>query len=494
MDNQKNRHTNIISDFNAIALAQQQGGKRKGQPKKKKKKSAPGPRTAPQPVAGSLKPKPKPKSKPAQKAAPNSSTSGRFYEKNGLKISLYEKSGRRRQYARHSEGLRSKNQGQLLDIVEEYGGADKKKAFIDANATKADIADWIETVETLAMPPNPRNKLSLPGPAPEEDFEVDANDPLWDNEPVMEGKGKGKAVAQNQGMSGGFAIHMSQSTNESTGKRKHDNAPEPTHAAQQTVKKAKLHHENEQPTKQSHVERKRKDHQPKRDAPRKVRIEEPEKDAEPEPLIPTMSAKDDGKTDEQTHTTANLINFMADFDMHPDNVDTSSMIVHLPEDGEDMVITASTLRNGKTVMHSTPIPLNRNKARVVIGQNQSTQHRLPSAEPSFLKPGLHGRGGDFTDDPDRRTGRGHQITLQDRQGLENYYMFRGPVLRKYLRYPVVGEDEEEVDEEVRRGWEENEEWFRRYGEKYRGHAMCHLWACGCERARGKSEDGESEEE
>jgi len=277
-----------------------------------------------------------------------------------------------------------------------------------------------------------------------------------------------------------------------TGKRKRDNAPEPAHALQQTPKKPKTHHMNEQPAKQSHAGHKRKDGQAQGKA-RKVRSEKPAaepteappKVMEPEEL-PKISPKDEDDKDELTHKAENLKKFMHDVRMHPEDPDGSSKVVYLAEQGEDRVLTVSTLKTGRTVMHDTSIPHKYGQSRIPTGQ--------PSrAEEPFLKKGKHGRNGDFVNDPDRRTGRGHQCSAEDQQGLEEYHTYRGQVLKEYPKYPKIGEDQD-INPKVETDWNENEDWYRRFAQKYPAHAVSHLWPCGCEKLRGESEDEESEEE
>lgn len=152
LNKKKERQTHILDDAAAIKLAQQQG-QRRGQPEKKQKNTAGSAASAHQ-NGGSSKSTPGKKGPAAQNAA------ARFYQKNGVKIALVEKSGKKKPHARSSQGLRNKNLEQLLDIVEEYAGAWKKQEFKKDDKTKADIADWIETVETHALGPNPKSKLT----------------------------------------------------------------------------------------------------------------------------------------------------------------------------------------------------------------------------------------------------------------------------------------------------------------------------------------------
>jgi hypothetical protein len=132
------RQTHIIDDFDAINIAQ---GQRKASSKKNKQGST-GPSTHQN--ASSPKTKNAPKPKASQQA------DSRFYEK-----------GRTRKvHARLSSSLHNTNTDCLLDTVEEYAGVEKRKEFKNADKSKAEIADWIEAKETLALGPHPRSKLT----------------------------------------------------------------------------------------------------------------------------------------------------------------------------------------------------------------------------------------------------------------------------------------------------------------------------------------------
>jgi hypothetical protein len=150
MDPSKNKQTNIISNLDAIALAMQ-GGERKALPKRKKTAASTGPPALPSASSS--------KAKPAKKPTSTQRTGPRFYEEDGVKIPLYEKGGKRRANARLSSILRNKNTDFLLDVVEQYAGADKRKEFKDADKSKAEMADWIEEHETYALGSNPNSKL-----------------------------------------------------------------------------------------------------------------------------------------------------------------------------------------------------------------------------------------------------------------------------------------------------------------------------------------------
>jgi hypothetical protein len=162
------RQTSIINDMEAIALA---SGQHKTPPKKKKTggagASAPkhaarpsAPKNGPGPSgtknAGTVKPK------PAKKAAACQQPEARFYERDRVRIPLYEKNGKKRKQARLTSSLRNKNTDYLLDQVEEIGGAAKRKEFKDADTAKFDMAEWIERHETYALGPHPNSKLDPP--------------------------------------------------------------------------------------------------------------------------------------------------------------------------------------------------------------------------------------------------------------------------------------------------------------------------------------------
>ena len=267
------------------------------------------------------------------------------------------------------------------------------------------------------------------------------------------------------------------------GKRKHDNAHEPAAGPRQTAKKQKTRHTNEQPAKQPLAGSPHKDGQARGNA-RKVRFEEPMEEMKPQE-IPTISTKDTKTGDEQARKDENLQHFLSDIGMHLEDPDGSSKVVRLPEQGQDRVLTASIQpQTGRPIMHDTPIP--RNYAQ---GRAQSAQ---PKDQP-FLKIGRHGRYGDFDNDPDRRTGRGHQLNPEDQLGLDSYFEYRGQVLQKYPRYPGVDAGLQ-VHPEVKKSWDENQVWHNGFVERYPGYAVAHLWPCGCEKLRGESENGESEEE
>lgn len=483
----KVRATNIL-DADAVARAMQSGCK--AQPKKKK--TGP-PKHATQQNAGVSKPA------PAKNSAAAGSNGPRFYQEVGLKIPLYEKGGRKRTTTHLTKSLRKKGTDYLLGIVAEYAGEAKRKEFKDTEFTKERIAIWSEEAERRALPAPPQSEL----PAdliPDTEHETVADKPIRPDKVVTEDiKGNKKSSVQGKGRSGVSKPHsMKHVVDTIAGKRKRDNAPdEPAEAEQQTSKNPKIQDTNEQRTQRSHAGHKHGDDQATRPA-RHVRFEEPPQEpAAPPPEAPKSdeislaSSKSARERQEQEKKASRLGKFMEDIKMHPEHPEKppgtySSVVVRLEEEREDRVLTASIFPNGKTAMHNTPIAHNHRKPRVMLGQPATS-------EPPFLKKGRHGRHGHFTDDLDRRTGRGHQVTPSDYQDLEDCITFRGQVKKVFPMFPKAWQDQE-VSDDLKQDCNDNEAWSREFAKKYPGHAVAHLWPCGCEIMRGESEGEDSEEE
>jgi hypothetical protein len=510
------RRTNIIDDLDAIALA---SGQRKASPKKKKKKKKTGAAgaSAPKHAAGPSTPKNgagpsgtnntgTAKPKPAKKAAASKQPEARFYERDGMRIPLYEKNGKKRKQARLTSSLRNKNTDYLLDQVEEIGGVEKRKEFKDADTTKFDMAEWIERHETYALGPHPKSKLDPPAVKLElaiEESELSSGDILADDGNWADAKGhqqsddvKGKTRMNDpeQQTSMSFSVQrdtVAQSTSvptNHTGKRKHDNTHEPAQSSQQTTKKLKPCHTEKHAHEQissGHIYT-----EPEaKNGHRKVRFEEAmDGPSKTEELHILSADKVDNKC-EQLVRDKQLQGFMDDIGMHPENPDVSTMVVRLPEQGMVRILTASTNpAKERLVLHDTHI------SDRYLYRNQHHEQRARSVRPPpFLKPGTHGRYGNFGDDSDRQTGRGHEIAQKDEVDLHQYLQYRGQVLSKYPKFPRVNEQDEELAT-IKQVWNENELWYRHFTERYTGYAINHLWPCGCEKLRGESEDEESEAE
>jgi hypothetical protein len=593
------RQTQIINGLDATSHAQ---GRRRNALPKKSAASASAPKTAgrsapkntglsaPKTAVPSVPknvcpPKPKQTRKPAATQRPVE----RFYEQNGLKIPLYEKSGKIRKQARLSSSLRNKNTDFLLDAVEQIAGAAKRRQCKDADWSKLDMAEWIEAVETRALGAHPHSmldqaKLGLAYTKEElktratraqprsnmdgleiidfdgddsdtpEDMhysqpkdvkgkeEVDGRDMSlddffdeWDtpgpSSPPngVKGKEDGKAprIVPKQPTSlldstqSDVLTRPSSAPTNHIGKRKHDNTPEPAEGSQQTPKKLKTRHtetKEHTPTKgkrkhdgtpepaQTPRQTPRKvkthhaeDHANEQSSPyhihttpkapnshRKVRFEEPMAvPEEPEKvpiLFPTVSPKKVDTKREQAFHEEQLLSFMADIKMALENPDTSTKVVRLPEQRSVRIFTASTnARTGKPILHDTPI---------AFGAGSQAPSLPP---PPFLKPGTHGRHGDFEHDRDRITSRSHDISRKDQVDLCAYLSYRGQVFKKYPNFPKVGHQFEGFDE-IKQTLEGGETWHNRFIERYPGYYVGHLWPCGCEKMKGEDEEEWSEEE
>jgi len=105
----------------------------------------------------------------AAAASPNQASEAQYYEADGLKITLYDQdgAGKRKKHARLAKSLLNKSSDQLLDIVEQYAGSDKRQELQDKGWSKTRLAEWIEEKETLALVRNPKSTLpSKPCDAP----------------------------------------------------------------------------------------------------------------------------------------------------------------------------------------------------------------------------------------------------------------------------------------------------------------------------------------
>jgi hypothetical protein len=162
--------TNILDDEVALAIAMAQG-KGKGKGKGKKKVADSGASNNSKSQKASSVPAVREGTKATTTATPDAGA--RFYEKDGLKIPLYDHDGmgnKKKRCARLSKTLISKHSKKaLLDIVEHYAGADKREELKNKGLDKVRLANWIEEKETFALGRNP--KSDLPGKS-EIDFTI----------------------------------------------------------------------------------------------------------------------------------------------------------------------------------------------------------------------------------------------------------------------------------------------------------------------------------
>jgi hypothetical protein len=109
----------------------------------------------------------------------------------------------------------------------------------------------------------------------------------------------------------------------------------------------------------------------------------------------------------------------------------------------------------------------------------------------YLKEGKHGPGGDFDNDRDRMTGKGHNYQPNDAKLYEEYLQNRAVFRKMHPAYPQLREGEV-VDAEVKADRHLWEEWYFGFRERYPG-SLGDQWVCGCQKWTEESED-ESEEE
>jgi hypothetical protein len=134
--------TNIIEDDEFVLAMAAAGKKGKG-----KKKATGGSASSP---PKSQKASGVPTARGKAKAAASHNTGARFYEADGLKIPLFNSVGRKR-ISRSWKTVSKKNFEELLEIVEEYAGANKKGELRNRGSSKTELAQWIEAQETLAF-------------------------------------------------------------------------------------------------------------------------------------------------------------------------------------------------------------------------------------------------------------------------------------------------------------------------------------------------------
>jgi hypothetical protein len=138
---------NIIEDDEFVLAMAAAGKKGKG-----KKKATGGSASSP---PKSQKASGVPTAREKGKAAAAQNTGARFYEADGLKIPLFDSAGRKR-ISRSWKTISKKNFEELLEIVEEYAGANKKEGLRNRGSSKTEFAQWIEAQETLAFKHDPK--------------------------------------------------------------------------------------------------------------------------------------------------------------------------------------------------------------------------------------------------------------------------------------------------------------------------------------------------
>ncbi|KAI4945549.1 hypothetical protein J4E91_007891 [Alternaria rosae] len=401
----------------------------------------------------------------ASTATPTRASEARVYEANGLKIPLYNKDGlgnKKRPYARLSKGLLKYSVDGLLDIVEQYAGAEKRQELKDEGLAKSRLATWIEEKETLALGRNPKSTLSI---ADEEDAD-DADDAV-------------SFPAPTTPTSSSMRTPIQANTPSTSINKKHDS---PIATKDSTTSCQFSHRKRSAPDGPSDGQLYAK--LQKRDALTNTAATNTGHSAKDTFIrtpvdydIPTLS-----QTARQT-TVYNARGFRQDAfmqstGMNPFNPDRSSIIIR--GDGEDHVLTATSgqgFRKGETYFHETTIP-----------HRATKPHQSPSVP--YLKEGEHGRKGDFRADNDRRTGKGHQSEPADHLKWVEFKKFHSTIYEQFPHYPKPNQGIS-LDLETKDTWDAWQIWYDEFTNKYPGYAVAHLWPCGCEKVR---DEDESEQE
>ncbi|KAI4921757.1 hypothetical protein J4E90_000184 [Alternaria incomplexa] len=459
--------TNIIDDnevARAMSLATPRKGKGKG-----KKKAPESHASSPSKQKSTTVPTARARAKsttPATPSTPTRTSGARFYEANGLRIPLYNKDGlgnKRRPYARLSKGLLKYSVDDLLDMVEQYAGAEKRQELKDEGLAKSRLANWIEKKETLALGRNPKSTLSI---ADEEEEADDADDAVSFPAPTTPTFSSVRTPIQAN-------------TPSTTVNKKYDS---PITIKDSSTSRQFSHRKrsapDEPPDGRPHTKLQ------KRDALTNTAATNTGHSAEDEFTgtlvdynIPTLS---------QTERQTSVYNakgsrhdaFMQTTGMNPLDPDRSSIIIR--GRNEDRVLTATSgqgYRKGETYFHETTIPHRATKPK-----------KSPSAP--YLKEGEHGRKGDFQADNDRRTGVGHQFEPDDYLKWSEFKKFHSTIYEQFPHYPKPNQGIT-IDLETKDSWDAWQIWYDEFTKKYPGYAVAHLWPCGCEKVR---DEDESEEE
>ncbi|RYN78265.1 hypothetical protein AA0120_g11051 [Alternaria tenuissima] len=463
-------HTNIIdTDEAAYAMAAASQGKGKGKGRKKSNDTR---ASSPiKPTKTTMEPTKARSKTPASPTSPTTPTSAqasapRFYEANGLKIPLYSQNGlgnKKRPNARLSKTLLKYNTDELLDIVGQYAGADKRQELKNKGLAKTMLANWIEEKETLALGRNPKSELSFAD----------------DQEKVEQSDDVASFLAPTTATSSSLNTRKYTATTPASNSQ---GVHPPT-----STKGDDIFGQPRQ-LKRSAPGRSRDDQPPaklqKRDVTTNLNttdIENLDKkrsiDKSVDDVIPTLSQTNaqTAAYNDRDHDIYPQNAFFDSTGMNPSDPDRSSIIVR--GDDEDRVLTATsheTFRGPVTYLFETTIPHNA----------PSPPSRISPPPIPYLKEGLHGRDGDFQDDPDRRTGVGHQIEPEDQLKWDEYKNFHGTIYQQFPQYPAT------VTAEMKKAWNQWHRWYGDFTEKYPGYAVSHLWPCGCEVARDEDESEE----
>ncbi|RMZ71559.1 nad(P)-binding protein [Pyrenophora seminiperda CCB06] len=505
--------TNIIDDSEvarAMALATQ--GKKKQV--KSKKTAVDGRASGPKVTKKPGGPTTNARAKAAHTTITNHEPRGGFYEANGLKIPLYNNDGsgtKKRQCARLAKSLLNKSVNDLLDIIEQYAGADKRQELMNKGLSKLKLATWIEEKETLALGRNPKstlpninqnrtNNVVRPvNPVPPT-LVQEAKNPAAQS-PITYVPRNGPKTAKKDGPVRERLDNQKRGPpDEALGnqlQQKHQRRENEANKNTTPVTDVKGNVQQIATTDRRVQEqlgsRKRglPDGTPGSPSPHKHQKREREaNNGTTRPGKLEMETPVDKPVNEAIPQTGPRVNifrgteialhhrgiFMDRLGLDSNNPDRSSLI--LRGDKEHHVITTvSKSPNGSVYLFDTTITNDKRDAPITT--------RVP-----FRKPGNHGRHGDFIDDPDRFTGRGHQMEPVDATRWQKYKSFQNK-LEQDRRHNPTKDRGEAINHRTEGRWNEWQNWYGGFLERYPGYAVAHLWPCGCE---VMGDGNESEEE
>ncbi|KAF1842041.1 uncharacterized protein K460DRAFT_291673 [Cucurbitaria berberidis CBS 394.84] len=483
------RKTSILDDSVGLELnlAQQGNGKGKG---KNRQNTAGGFSFSSSRNAGVVK------SKPAPTARATQNLGARFYERDGLKIPLYEKKGKKRAHARASVGLRNKSEEELLSIVGEYAGTEVMREFKQRARNKKEIAEWIEAKETLALGPNPKSQLNRKSQAEITKGEY-LEDKLTGVATQLEANGATRPdkVARGRNSSTPTPTAKLKESKVHKSTEAHDafivqsNRTSPAKVAPSVDKKRGA--PDGALDGQPHLKHQKLDSQanmPSTDVISTNGLPAKKKATKPmaELSAHTESAHSPTTQSAERISATDLLQaLMNDVGLSPSQVETSTRIVALPKHGENRVLTVtSNTKTGQVTLHDTGIPSCYND----YNGSQAVQAITP-----YLKKGKHGPNGDFFSDPARATGKGHDYDPDDTKRYDEFLHFRCFFYKRYPSYPKLHEGEK-IEPEVKAAWDVQQAWYGKFSEKYPGRRL-DQWPCGCRKLCEESEsESESEEE
>ncbi|KAJ8109297.1 hypothetical protein OPT61_g7560 [Boeremia exigua] len=352
-----------------------------------------------------------------------------YFEEHGLRVPLL-KLGQRRPHARSAADLASKSKQSLTVIVKAYAES-KASKLLKTLVSKTALAEWIEGAETLTSGPHPESRL----PSTKKGDLVEA---LGLKSPTQ------KAKNDKAGRS---------SPTQKTTQKKRNSQSEETLTMQQDLhsssrvanseatQKVTLVESTTNSTREAHKAHKRKCDS----APVTTEAEQ-------------TPAKKQKTSDTSSSTSSSPQMCVAVSTEASVRGEATLAPVLAPEEADQNQATPTETNN--LVFVNVPGDYGKD-----VGSD-CEPHREP-----FLKPGRHGRNGDFADDPDLLTGHGHQVNPSDlkqrREYEAKYRAFHAtwpfwPFLDREGKYPapVHNKEKKELDEA--------EQGMKEYREKYHG--------------------------